>query len=196
VTFRNASVTRRRSPPWRRSTPIGRDPQLLRAFILQREWRAGEPVYSDINFILLGFVLERLSGKTIRTMDPGPGFAFSAEPDRRSDGRLHLAPSRALGEVCTTTIARRCRARGMPVLFGTAASILDFAQALLDGTGASPASIALMRTRLSANRTHGWECPYEKLVRRPAVQLRHDRPYGFYRHGLWSTSTTARHGPC
>jgi len=59
----------------------GRDPELLRAFILQREWRARDPVYSDINFILLGFALERLTGKTIRDMDPGPGFAFSAEPD-------------------------------------------------------------------------------------------------------------------
>ncbi|MCB8829933.1 hypothetical protein LJD47_33455, partial [Escherichia coli] len=46
-----------------------------------REWQAGEPVYSDINFILLGFVLERLSTCSIRDMDPGAGFAFSAASD-------------------------------------------------------------------------------------------------------------------
>jgi CubicO group peptidase (beta-lactamase class C family) len=46
-------------------------------------------------------------------------------------------------------------------LFGTAASILDFAEGLLDGTGASGQTIALMRTPLSAQRTHGWERPHD-----------------------------------
>src|SRR5262249_59809136 len=59
----------------------GRDPELLRAFVLQREWRAGPPVYSDINFILLGIALERLAGQRLRAMDPGPGFAFAAKPE-------------------------------------------------------------------------------------------------------------------
>src|SRR5690606_8254195 len=40
----------------------GQDPATLRAFVLQREWRAGPAVYSDINFILLGIALERLHG--------------------------------------------------------------------------------------------------------------------------------------
>ncbi len=46
-------------------------------------------------------------------------------------------------------------------LFGTAASILDFALGLLDGSGASRNAIALMRQPLSATRTHGWERPYK-----------------------------------
>jgi CubicO group peptidase (beta-lactamase class C family) len=41
-------------------------------------------------------------------------------------------------------------------LFGTAASLLDFAQALLRTTPAD----GLIRTPLSDKRTHGWERPY------------------------------------
>ena len=46
-------------------------------------------------------------------------------------------------------------------LFGTAASVLDFARGLLDGTGASADTIHLMRTAISPRRTHGWERPYD-----------------------------------
>src|SRR5690606_33060466 len=61
----------------------GRDPDLLRAFILQREWKAGPAVYSDINFILLGFALERIhKAQRLRELDPGPGFAWQAPADR------------------------------------------------------------------------------------------------------------------
>ncbi|PDQ22829.1 esterase [Mesorhizobium sanjuanii] len=139
----------------------GRDPELLRAFILQREWQAGQKVYSDINFILLGFALERLSGKTIRTMNPGPGFAFSAEPGQAAATEDCTWRHRVLcGEVHDDNCSA-LQGAGHAGLFGTAASILDFAQGLLTGTGASPASIALMRTPLSATRTHGWERPHE-----------------------------------
>ncbi|MER8384483.1 beta-lactamase family protein [Mesorhizobium sp. M0166] len=139
----------------------GRDPELLRAFILQREWQAGEPVYSDINFILLGFVLERLSGKTIRDMDPGPGFAFSAEPDRAAATEDCTWRHRVLSGEVHDDNCSALQGAAHAGLFGTAASVLDFARGLLDGTGASQRSIALMRTPLSATRTHGWERPYE-----------------------------------
>ena len=43
----------------------GQDPQTLRAFVLQRVWPAGPPVYSDINFILLGIAIERLTGRPL-----------------------------------------------------------------------------------------------------------------------------------
>ncbi|CCV12122.1 serine hydrolase [Mesorhizobium sp. STM 4661] len=139
----------------------GRDADLLRAFILQREWQAGQPVYSDINFILLGFALERLSGKTIRDMDPGPGFAFSAEPDQAAATEDCTWRHRVLSGEVHDDNCSALQGAGHAGLFGTAASILDFAQGLLDGTGASERSIALMRTPLSATRTHGWEHAYE-----------------------------------
>jgi CubicO group peptidase (beta-lactamase class C family) len=135
----------------------GRDPQLLRAFVLQREWRRGEPVYSDINFILLGLAMERLSGASIRDMDPGPGFAFSADPARCAATEDCTWRHRVLcGEVHDDNCSA-LEGAGHAGLFGTADSVLGFARGLLDGSGASANAIALMRTPLSDKRTHGWE---------------------------------------
>lgn len=138
----------------------GRDPDLLRAFILQREWKAGPPVYSDINFILLGFALERLAKKTIRDLDPGPGFAWSADPENSAATedcawRQRILSGEAHDENCSAL-----QGSGHAGLFGTVTSVLDFAESLLDGTGASGNAIALMRAPLSNRRTHGWEHPY------------------------------------
>ncbi|TGQ68406.1 MAG: serine hydrolase [Mesorhizobium sp.] len=161
VTFRQCLGHQTPFPAVEPVYTYGRDPDLLRAFILQREWRAGDPVYSDINFILLGFALERLSGKTIRDMDAGPGFAWSAEPDASAATEDCSWRHRVLcGEVHDDNCSA-LQGAGHAGLFGTAASVLDFAQGLLDGSGASEQSIALMRVPLSATRTHGWERPYE-----------------------------------
>ncbi|MCA0012263.1 beta-lactamase family protein [Mesorhizobium sp. B292B1B] len=159
VTFRQCLGHQTPFPAVEPIYTYGRDPDLLRAFILQREWRARDPVYSDINFILLGFALERLSGKTIREMEPGPGFAWSTKPDVAAATEDCTWRHRVLsGEVHDDNCAA-LQGAGHAGLFGTAASVLDFAQVLL--TGASECSTALMRQPLSATRTHGWERPYD-----------------------------------
>jgi CubicO group peptidase (beta-lactamase class C family) len=139
----------------------GRDPDLLRAFVLQREWTAGPAVYSDINFILLGFALERLARKRIRDMDPGRGFAFAADPELAAATEDCTWRNRVLSGEVHDDNCSALQGSGHAGLFGTAASVLDFAQGLFDGSGASAAAIGLMRTPLSAKRTHGWERPYE-----------------------------------
>ena len=161
VTFRQCLGHQTPFPAVEPIYTYGRDPDLLRAFILQREWRAGPPVYSDINFILLGFALERLSGQTIRAMDPGPGFAFSAASDQAAatedcTWRLRVLSGEVHDDNCSAL-----QGAGHAGLFGTVGSVLDFAEGLLDGSGASARSIALMRTPLSATRTHGWERPHD-----------------------------------
>lgn len=139
----------------------GRDADLLRAFVLQREWPAGDPVYSDINFILLGLAMERLAGKTIRQMDPGPGFAFSADPDKSAATEDCTWRHRVLSGEVHDDNCSALQGAGHAGLFGTAGSVLDFAEGLLEGTGASEGVIALMRQPLSSTRTHGWERPFE-----------------------------------
>lgn len=161
VTFRQCLGHQTPFPAVEPIYTYGRDPDLLRAFILQREWRAGPPVYSDINFILLGFALERLAKKTIRAMDPGAGFAFSAMPDSAAatedcTWRLRVLSGEVHDDNCSAL-----QGAGHAGLFGTAASILDFADGLLSGSGAPARSIELMRTPLSATRTHGWERPHD-----------------------------------
>ena len=135
----------------------GTDPNLLRAFVLQHEWPAGPAVYSDINFILLGIALERLEGKSIREMDAGSGFAWSADPTETAATEHCAWRNRVLsGEVHDENCAA-LQGSGHAGLFGTADSVLDFAHAVLRDTGPD----APIRTPLSARRTHGWERPYE-----------------------------------
>ena len=132
----------------------GRDPELLRAFVLQHAWEAGPAVYSDINFILLGLALERLEGKTVRDMDPGPGFAWSADPAQAAATEDCTWRKRVLvGEVHDDNCSA-LQGSGHAGLFGTAASVLDFAVQQLGNRN------VLTRTPLSATRTHGWEHPY------------------------------------
>jgi CubicO group peptidase (beta-lactamase class C family) len=157
VTFRQCLGHQTPFPAVEPIYTYGRDPELLRAFVLQREWRRGPPVYSDINFILLGLALERLAGRPLRQLDPGPGFAFSAPPQTAAATEDCTWRHRVLsGEVHDDNCAA-LQGAGHAGLFGTAASVLDFARGLLDGTGASPSAIALMREPLSRTRTHGWE---------------------------------------
>lgn len=133
---------------------LGRDPDLLRAYILQHRWTPGLAVYSDINFILLGLALERLHGCTLRTLDPGPGFAFEAPPEQSAATEACTWRGRVLcGEVHDDNCAA-LQGAGHAGLFGTADAILEAALGLLEGE--SPA-IALMRQPLSPRRTHGWE---------------------------------------
>lgn len=161
VTFRQCLGHQTPFPAVEPIYTYGRDPELLRTFILQREWRAGPPVYSDINFILLGFALERLARKTIRAMDPGPGFAFSAAPELAAATEDCTWRHRILSGEVHDDNCSALQGAGHAGLFGTAASVLDFAEGLLDGSGASAGSIALMRQPLSATRTHGWERPHD-----------------------------------
>lgn len=139
----------------------GSDPAMLRAFVLQHEWPAGPAVYSDLNFILLGIALERLSGKTIRQQDPGPGFAWSADPahcaaTENDPWRGRVVVGEVHDENCYAL-----QGSGHAGLFGTATSVLDFAHGVLTQTGVPAKSVELMRTPLSGRRTHGWERPYE-----------------------------------
>ncbi|TPK91780.1 serine hydrolase domain-containing protein [Mesorhizobium sp. B2-4-17] len=161
VTFRQCLGHQTAFPAVEPIYTYGRDPDLLRAFILQREWQAHDPVYSDINFIVLGFALERLSGKTIRDLEPGPGFAWSTEPDAAAATEDCTWRHRVLSGEVHDDNCSALQGAGHAGLFGTADSVLDFAQGLLDGDGVSEHSIALMRTSVSATRTHGWEFPYE-----------------------------------
>jgi CubicO group peptidase (beta-lactamase class C family) len=155
VTFRECLGHQTPFPAVEPIYTYGRGPELLRAFILQREWRKGPPVYSDINFILLGFALERIEGCKLREMVPPEGFAFNAPK--------HMS---AATEDCTWRSKIMCgevhddncyalQGAGHAGLFGTADSVLNFAADLLEN--ADSPKVELMRTKLSEKRSHGFE---------------------------------------
>lgn len=185
VTFRQCLGHQTPFPAVEPIYTLGRDPDLLRAYVLQRDWRAGPPVYSDINFILLGLALERHHRTRIRAMDPGPGLAWSAPPGDSAATEDCTWRGRVL---CGSVHDDNCDAlqgAGHAGLFGRMAAILDHAQGLLDGTGAHPDDIALMRAPLSATRTHGWERAHPGWPGGDAASPDTIGHTGFTGTGLW-----------
>ena len=101
----------------------------MRAFILQRVWQAGPPVYSDINFMLLGIAIERLTGRPLDEQPLPPGLDVPPRP-----GRMPPPPSAApgaaacmRGEVHDENAFALGGASGHAGLFGTIDGVLDFA---------------------------------------------------------------------
>ena len=140
----------------------GQDPQTLRAFVLQRVWQQGPPVYSDINFILLGIVIERVTGQPLKQQPLDAGFTFAPDPDDCAATEFCRWRERMLrGEVHDENAFALGGASGHAGLFGAIDPVLDFAAAILNGTALRPETIALMRTRQSAQRALGWEMKYD-----------------------------------
>ena len=158
LTFRDCLMHRTFLPAVEPLYTYGDDPARLRAFVLQREWPHGPPVYSDINFILLGIAVERLTGAPLSDWSLGDGLGFGSPPGpavatehcswrgRVMQGEVHDENAFALGG-----------APGHAGLFGTIDGVLGFARAMLDGSILSPAMLAEVRTADERHRTCGWE---------------------------------------
>lgn len=158
LTFRDCLMHRSFLPVVEPIYTYGDDPARLRAFVLQREWRHGPPLYSDINFILLGIAIERLTGAPLSdwplgaelSYGPPPGPAVATENcswrGRVMKGEVHDENAYALGG-----------APGHAGLFGTVDGVLGFARALMAGEILSPAMMAEIRTANERHRTCGWE---------------------------------------
>ena len=131
----------------------------MRAFILQRVWQAGPPVYSDINFMLLGIAIERLTGAPSASSHCRRDLTFRPDPAETAATERCTWRGRVLrGEVHDENAFALGGAAGHAGLFGTIDGVLDFAQGLLRGV--EPA-LAGIRTRQSATRTLGWEARHE-----------------------------------
>jgi CubicO group peptidase (beta-lactamase class C family) len=137
---------------------LGGEPERLKALILQHDWPVGPPVYSDLNFILLGIALERLAGRPLDRMPVAPGFAFRPDPARTAAtercpwrgrvmrGQVHDENAYALGGMA-----------GHAGLFGTIDGVLGFAHGLMSGGVLGDRSLAAIRTRTSPGRSLGWQ---------------------------------------
>lgn len=162
LTFRDCLAHRTFLPAVEPIYTYGNDPARLRAFVLQREWNPGPPVYSDINFILLGIAVERITGAKLSDWPLAEGLSFGPPPGPAVASELCTWRGRVLrGEVHDENASALGGAAGHAGLFGTVAGVLDFARGLLDGSGASPAMIEAIRTPVHADRTCGWETRFE-----------------------------------
>lgn len=185
LTFRDCLAHRTFLPAVEPIYTYGDDPARLRAFVLQREWRHGAPVYSDINFILLGIAIERLTGCSLTAWPLGDGLSFGPPPGpavatetcswrgRVMKGEVHDENAWALGG-----------APGHAGLFGTVSGVLDFAAGLLDGT-ASPFLLEAIRTPVHEHRTCGWERRFAGWPGGDACSAETIGHTGFTGTGLW-----------
>lgn len=162
LTFRDCLSHRTFLPAVEPIYTYGGDPDRLRAFVLQRRWRHGPPVYSDINFMLLGIAIERITGAPLAAWPLGAGLSFGPPPGpavateacpwrgRVMKGEVHDENAWALGG-----------APGHAGLFGTVGGVLEHAAGLLDGSGASQFVLQAIRTPVHGHRTCGWERRFE-----------------------------------
>lgn len=185
VTFKECLTHQTNFPAVEPLYTYGQSPDLLRAFILQRQWQKSDPVYSDINFILLGFVLERLEQRTIWDMDAGDGFSFSADPLNCAATEACTWRHRVLcGEVHDDNCSA-LQGAGHAGLFGTINSVLNAAHGILSESGYSTRLVDLMRTPVSANRTYGWECVHANWSGGQRCSQSTIGHTGFTGTGLW-----------
>jgi len=164
----------------------GDDPARLRAFVLQREWKQGPPVYSDINFMLLGIAIERITGAPLSAWPLGAGLSYGPPPGPAVATERCPWRGRVLkGEVHDENCAAMGGETGHAGLFGTVAGVLDFAAGLLDGSGASPAMLGAIRTPVYEHRTCGWERRFEGWSGGGACSPETIGHTGFTGTGLW-----------
>lgn len=186
LTFRDCLAHRTFLPAVEPIYTYGDDPARLRAFVLQREWRRGPPVYSDINFILLGIAIERITGQPLSTWPLGPGLAFGPPPGPAVSTEACSWRGRVLsGEVHDENAFALGGAAGHAGLFGTVHGVLDFARRLLDGSGASPEMLSAIRTPVHMHRTCGWERRFDGWHGGDACSPETIGHTGFTGTGLW-----------
>lgn len=163
LSFRDCLAHRSFLPAVEPIYTYGDDPERLRAFVLQREWRHGPPVYSDINFILLGIAIERITGAPLSAFplhdgSLGDGLAYGPPPGPAVATELCPWRGRVLkGEVHDENAYALGGAAGHAGLFGTVDGVLGFAHAMLRGRILSPAMMGEVRTAQFGHRTCGWE---------------------------------------
>ena len=185
LTFRDCLAHRSFLPAVEPIYTYGDDPERLRAFVLQREWRHGPPVYSDINYILLGIAIERLTGAPLSAWPLGEGLSFGPPPGPAVATEACTWRGRVMkGEVHDENAWALGGAPGHAGLFGTVAGVLDYARGLIDGS-ASPFLLDAIRSRVHADRTCGWELRFAGWHGGDACSDATIGHTGFTGTGLW-----------
>ena len=161
LTFRDCLTHQTHLPAVEPIYTYGQDAQTLRAFVLQRAWPSGPPVYSDINFWLLGIAIERLTGGTLDALPGTAGLSFRPNPLQCAATEHCTWRGQVMrGVVHDENAFAFGGAAGHAGLFGTVDGVLDFAAGLLRGDGIAPAGLEAIRDRATRTRTVGWEARY------------------------------------
>lgn len=129
----------------------------LKARVLQEPWPFLEPVYSDLGYILLGLVLERVQGRSLSEFSLPAGLSWKPDPSRTAPTERCPWRGRILrGEVHDENAYALGGAAGHAGLFGTADGVLDQLEAILKQTWLSPAALSEMTRPHTEERALGW----------------------------------------
>ncbi|MDP9763968.1 serine hydrolase domain-containing protein [Deinococcus enclensis] len=133
------------------------DEATIRARFMQEPWTLAEPgpvVYSDLGYMLLGRVLERVRGVPLRDFPLPAGLTFTPDPARSVATERCAWRERVLrGETHDENAGAQGGVAGHAGLFGTLAGVLDQAEALLRGGWLSPAAQAAAARPAAPERT-------------------------------------------
>jgi len=136
----------------------GDDAETLKAYILQKDWPQGPSVYSDINFMILGFIIERFRNCKLSQVSLPDGFAINPPAQmcvstehcqwrgRVLRGQVHDENAYALGGFS-----------GHAGLFGNLDSVLKMAQRLLTADILPQSAMDTMWSAQTASHALGWE---------------------------------------
>ncbi len=173
-------------PAWAPVYTWGSIPHTLKAQLLQHRWALGEPVYSDIGYMLLGIVLERIRKKPLVEFALPDGLSFRPRAEDSVTTEHDPWRNRLLrGEVHDENAFAIGGAGGHAGLFGTLSGVLSFSQQLLAGELVSPAALIELRCAYSSTRALGFE---RKHPRWSGGSLTSDSAIGhtgFTGTGLW-----------
>ncbi len=165
---------------------LGQDPETLRAYILQRDWPKGASVYSDINFILLGLLIERVTTIPLREQKLPMGLSFTPPIDQSAATEFCTWRGRIIrGDVHDENAFALGGAAGHAGLFGTIDGVLDHALRILKSETLSPSLMTEMMTPQFNNRTLGWEINHEGWHGGEGHSLKTIGHLGFTGTGLW-----------
>jgi CubicO group peptidase (beta-lactamase class C family) len=165
---------------------LGLDAATLKAHVLQREWRAGPPVYSDINFILLGIAIERLTGLPLDRQPLDRGLAFSPGPDNAVATEFCRWRERLVcGEVHDENAFALGGAAGHAGLFGGIDAVLDFASGVLSGRRLPSGFAEAVFVPEARDRSLGWQVRHAGWSGGEACGPRAIGHTGFTGTGLW-----------
>jgi CubicO group peptidase (beta-lactamase class C family) len=183
LTFRQCLSHQTHLPAVEPLYTYGLDPNTLRAFILQRVWRVQPQVYSDINFMLLGIAIERLSGCALADLELPAGLAWRPDPTEAVATERCTWRGRVMrGEVHDENAFALGGAAGHAGLFGTVDGVLDAAHRLLQGVDPW---LPELRARQTATRCLGWEARHEGWSGGNACSEEAIGHTGFTGTGVW-----------
>jgi CubicO group peptidase (beta-lactamase class C family) len=183
LTFRQCLSHQTHLPAVEPLYTYGQEPNTLRAFILQRVWQPGPPVYSDINFMLLGIAIERHHGCPLAKLQLPSGLTWHPPPsDTAATERCTWRGRVMRGEVHDENAFALGGAAGHAGLFGTIDGVLDAAHRLLQGVDPW---LPELRTRQTPTRCLGWEAHHEGWSGGNACSEQTIGHTGFTGTGLW-----------